>query len=38
MVNEPIKIINLKTLQQERALLQIYPSFQEKLLKNKLPT
>ena len=36
MINEPIKIINLKTLQQERERLKMYSSFQEELLKNKI--
>lgn len=36
MINEPIKITNLQTLQQEKQRIKIYCSFQEELLKNKI--
>ena len=36
MINEPIKIINLETLQREKQRLVMYSSFQEELLKNKI--
>jgi hypothetical protein len=36
MINEPIKIINLETLQQEKQRLKMYSSYQEELLKNKI--
>lgn len=36
MINEPIKIINFETLQQEKRRLEIFASYQEELLKNKI--
>lgn len=36
MINEPIKITNLQTLQQEKQRIKIYCSFQEELMKNKI--
>ena len=36
MNNEPIRITNLKTLKHERQRLQMYTSYQEQLLKDKI--
>jgi hypothetical protein len=36
MINEPVKVTNLKTLLQEKQRLKIYSSFQEELIKNKI--
>ena len=36
MINEPIKITNLESLQREKQRLKIYSSYQEELLKNKI--
>jgi hypothetical protein len=36
MINEPIKITDLETLQRERERLKMYSSFQEELIKNKI--
>jgi len=36
MINEPIRITNLETLQREKQRLKMYCSFQEDLLKNKI--
>lgn len=36
MNNQPIKIVNLKTLQQEKQRLSMFCAYQEQLLKDKL--
>jgi len=36
MINKPIKIINLETLQREKQRLIMYSSYQEELLKIKI--
>lgn len=36
MINEPIKITNLESLQREKQRLKMYSSYQEELLKNKI--
>lgn len=36
MINQPIKITDLQTLQREKQRLKIYCSFQEQLMKDKI--
>ncbi len=36
MINEPIKITNLESLQREKQRLKMYTSYQEDLLKTKM--
>ncbi len=36
MINEPIKITSLESLQREKQRMKMYASYQEELLKNKI--